>query len=90
MDFQTVQSRPFLASAVIISLLSVIYAISLGVYRLYLHPLARFPGPKLAALSKWYEFYYEVVQKGQFTFHIQDLHRRYGDKLPLTESGFNC
>ena len=90
MDFQTVRSRPFLASAVITSLLCVIYTIFLGLYRLYLHPLSRFPGPKLAALSKWYEFYYEVVQKGQFTFCIQDLHRRYGDELPLSEFGFNC
>lgn len=55
-----------------------IYLAGLAVYRLYFSPIARFPGPRLAALSKWYEFYYEVVLKGQFTFHIQELHKKYG------------
>jgi hypothetical protein len=55
-----------------------VYLISLAVYRLYLSPLANYPGPKLAALSKWYEFYYEVVCGGQFTVHIRELHKQYG------------
>jgi hypothetical protein len=52
--------------------------VSLAVYRLYFSPLAGFPGPKLAALTQWYEFYWNVIKSGQFTFHIQDLHDRYG------------
>lgn len=52
----------------------------LAIYRLYLSPLARFPGPKLAALSKWYEAYYEIVLNGKFSFHIEDLHRQYGTR----------
>jgi hypothetical protein len=54
------------------------YLSYLVVARLLLSPLARFPGPKLAALSNWYEFYYDVLQQGQFTAHIQTLHNRYG------------
>jgi hypothetical protein len=54
------------------------YLIWLTLFRLYLSPIARFPGPKLAALTRWYEFYYEIVLQGQFTFHIQELHRKYG------------
>jgi hypothetical protein len=54
------------------------YLIGLAIYRLYLSPIAKFPGPKLAALSRWYEIYYEVILRGQFTFHIQELHKRYG------------
>ncbi|KAN0069103.1 Cytochrome P450 [Elaphomyces granulatus] len=55
-----------------------LYLVSLAVYRLYFSPLAGFPGPKLAALTQWYEFYWNVIKSGQFTFHIQDLHDRYG------------
>lgn len=56
----------------------VVYLLGLAIYRLYLSPLASFPGPKLAALSNWYEFYYDVMLQGNFTFHIQDLHEQYG------------
>ena len=56
----------------------VLYLIGLAVYRLYLSPIAKFPGPKLAALTKWYEFYYDVVKRGQFSANIQELHKIYG------------
>lgn len=62
------------------------YLIWLTLFRLYLSPIARFPGPKLAALTRWYEFYYEIVLKGQFTFHIQELHRKYGRYLDRTSN----
>jgi hypothetical protein len=76
------QERGILASTVpLIALFSALYAaylIGLGVFRLYLSPIANFPGPKLAALTRWYEFYYEVVLRGKFSDHITDLHRAYG------------
>lgn len=56
----------------------VVYITSLTVYRLYFCPLARFPGPKLAALTNWYEFYYDVIREGDFTWQIQKLHKKYG------------
>jgi membrane protein YqaA with SNARE-associated domain len=56
----------------------VVYVLGLFAYRLFFHPLAKFPGPKLAALSNWYEFYYDVLQHGKFTEHIQALHKKYG------------
>lgn len=50
-----------------------------AIYRLYMTPAAKFPGPRLAALSFWYEFYYDVwPYQGQYTWKIRELHRRYG------------
>jgi hypothetical protein len=55
-----------------------IYYVTLGFYRLFIHPLARFPGPKLAAVSRWYEGYYDLVKGGQYTPKIKELHKQYG------------
>jgi hypothetical protein len=52
---------------------------SLALYRLLLSPIAGFPGPKLAALTQWYEFYYNVIQLGQFYLQIERLHDKYGE-----------
>lgn len=54
------------------------YLVGLVIYRLYFHPLAKFPGPKYAAVSRWHEFYYDVYVGGKFMWHIQDLHDKYG------------
>ena len=61
-----------------ISIITLLYSGSLVFYRLFLHPLARFPGPKLAAITLWYEGYYDVIQNGQYTFKIVELHKKYG------------
>ena len=56
----------------------IVYLAGLAIYRLYLSPIAKFPGPKLAALSRWYEFYYEIPLRGQYSAHLQELHKIYG------------
>ena len=48
--------------------------------RLFLHPLARFPGPKLAAVTWWYMTYYEVFKDGAMVEHLDHLHARYGEQ----------
>jgi hypothetical protein len=57
----------------------VLYYVTLALYRLYLHPLARFPGPKLAAVTRLYEGYYDIYHSGQYTFKISELHKQYGE-----------
>jgi hypothetical protein len=56
----------------------IVYLVSLGIYRLYFSPIAKFPGPKLAALTLWYEFYHDVVRGGQYVFKIDEMHDQYG------------
>lgn len=48
------------------------------VHGVYFGPLAKFPGPKLAAATLWYEFYFDVILKGRYTFKIKELHEKYG------------
>lgn len=57
----------------------VLYTVGLVVYRLTLHPLARFPGPKWTAITRYYEAYYDLVQNGQYTMKIAELHKIYGE-----------
>ncbi|RAL13759.1 cytochrome P450 [Aspergillus homomorphus CBS 101889] len=59
-------------------LFGLLYVVTLVVYRLTLSPLARFPGPRLAAATGLYEAYYQVVKDGIFTWKINSLHGQYG------------
>ncbi|TGO33321.1 hypothetical protein BHYA_0252g00020 [Botrytis hyacinthi] len=75
--------------------LSLILTIAEATRRLYFHSLAHIPGPKLAALTWWYEFYFDVIQPGQYVFKIQELHKQYGpiiritpDELHIQDVGF--
>ncbi|KAL8705196.1 MAG: hypothetical protein Q9201_001696 [Fulgogasparrea decipioides] len=54
------------------------YIIYLIVSRLYTSPVSHIPGPKLAAFSFWYEFYYDVILRGRYTWKIAQLHEEYG------------
>ncbi|KAJ8068063.1 hypothetical protein OCU04_003637 [Sclerotinia nivalis] len=69
----------------IITYLEIILFLSLSlwiiygaIYRLYFSPIAKFPGPKLAALTLWYEFYFNVIRDGQWIWEIKRMHEEYG------------
>jgi hypothetical protein len=55
-----------------------LYSVVVVIYRLFLSPLSKFPGPKLAAATLLYEAYYDVILGGQYTFKIKELHEQYG------------
>lgn len=61
-------------------LAAVIYLVSLILYRLYLHPLSGVPGPRLAAITSWYETYYDLFKTpgGQYWNKLDELHKGYG------------
>lgn len=73
---------PLLAVGLVnVILFFALYVVVVIVYRLHFHPLAGVPGPKLAAVTGWYEAYYELFHRGlggQYTFHIGELHVKYG------------
>ncbi|KAI3329673.1 cytochrome P450 [Ustulina deusta] len=61
-----------------------VYQVGLAVYRLYLSPLAKIPGPKLAAVSYLYESYYEIVLGGQYFKRVAQMHKQYGPIVRVT------
>ena len=61
------------AAAIAISLLARI------VYRLTLHPLATFPGPKLAAVTSMYGAFYDLsFTSSSYVKELPALHAKYG------------
>lgn len=58
-----------------------LYALGLTIYRLVLSPLAKFPGPKLAALTRKYESYYEAIENYEYLWKIKQMHEKYGELL---------
>ncbi|OCK77493.1 putative cytochrome P450 [Lepidopterella palustris CBS 459.81] len=59
-------------------LVATIYYFGLVIQRLVLSPVAKFPGPKLAAATFWYEFYFDVVKRGSYFREIAKMHQKYG------------
>ncbi|KAL0945226.1 hypothetical protein HGRIS_000739 [Hohenbuehelia grisea] len=47
-------------------------------WRLFLHPLRKVPGPILAATTGWYTAYFDLLKDGGFVEHLEELHRIYG------------
>jgi hypothetical protein len=76
MDSLTLFKAHWVAATAISILL---YSVVVVIYRLYLSPLSKFPGPKLAAATLLYEAYYDVILGGQYTFKIKELHEQYGE-----------
>lgn len=61
--------------------LACFYFVLRSLYRIYFHPLRRFPGPKLAAITHGYEFYHDVLRGGMYIWEIERMHKRYGRQL---------
>ena len=53
------------------------YLIALAIYKLYLSPISRFPGPKTWAVSRIP--YLQEMQNGSLVHRIKELHEKYGE-----------
>lgn len=47
-------------------------------YQLFLNPLSEIPGPRLAAISRGYEMYYDLIKNATFPWKLIELHATYG------------
>jgi hypothetical protein len=65
------------------------YFVYTFVSRLYFYPLAKFPGPRLWAISKLPDGYYRAI--GRQTYVVAELHHRYGPivRIAPDELSFN-
>ncbi|KIX99180.1 uncharacterized protein Z520_04756 [Fonsecaea multimorphosa CBS 102226] len=57
-----------------------------AVYRVTLHPLAKFPGPKLAGMTSLYQAWYDLRSSTSYIKQFHALHERYGPIVRITPS----
>lgn len=69
--------------ASLLALASISYLLVKVLYRVFLSPLAKIPGPKLAAATQMYEMYFDLIQKARFPWQIEALHARYGTNFVI-------
>lgn len=69
--------------------IAALYALLRVIYRLWLHPLAHFPGPKLAVSTFWYQFYYDAIRQGEYMFRIREMHTKYGKVAAIPGSALS-
>ena len=64
----------------------------LCVYRLWLSPLSKFPGPTLAALTSWYEIFYDLIKDGGglYIWEVEKMHKKYGISTTVVGRQSEC
>lgn len=60
------------------------YCLVTLIYRLHIHPLSRFPGPRLAAVTGLYEIYFSAWGASSFDDEIARMHKDYGSFPPYS------
>ena len=54
------------------------YRVTLVIYRLYFHPLAKFLGPKITAAILFYEIMWDCFGHGAYLFECERMHKNNG------------
>ncbi|MCJ1386411.1 hypothetical protein MMC17_009537 [Xylographa soralifera] len=78
------QEHPFICLGVTFVVYLAVRVIYLVQYRLFFSPLAKFPGPKIAAATHYYEFYYNYWCRGKYIYEIEKMHAEYGSHFLTT------
>ncbi|KAF2969443.1 hypothetical protein GQX73_g4102 [Xylaria multiplex] len=78
------QSLTWQRAIFLVAIYTFFYTFILVIYRLFLSPLASFPGPVLAKITHWYEFYYNVLHVGKYYEKVRELHDKYGPVVRIT------
>ena len=73
----------YLEALIYVIVTSLLAVLIIGVRRIYFHPLSKFPGPRIAALTTWYGFYFDVIKGGIGIQRWPDLHKKYGTSEPF-------
>ena len=76
-----ISSLTVFQSIVALVVIWLVWVVVTGIYNLTLHPLAVYPGPKLAAFTIWWKVYVELVDEANLCEKLFQLHRQYGMKL---------
>ncbi|KAK8133243.1 hypothetical protein PG999_001416 [Apiospora kogelbergensis] len=74
------------ASLLVMIALLWLHCIITVIYRLYFHPLAKFPGPKIAAATHLYEVAWDYFGKGAYLYEIERMHLKYGPIIRVNPS----
>ncbi|KAG0646779.1 Cytochrome P450 monooxygenase [Hyphodiscus hymeniophilus] len=81
--------------------IAVLYHAWIVIGRLYLSPISKFPGPKLAAVGHFfslgkdlrlrlrYQIYYDVILGGRYWHQIAELHKKYGPVVQINPYEFH-
>ncbi|KIK55316.1 hypothetical protein GYMLUDRAFT_47885 [Collybiopsis luxurians FD-317 M1] len=75
-----------MSTYLLLSYFALSYLGALTLYRLFLHPLRKYPGPPLAAVSGGYEAYLNIIKGGGLVTELVRLHEVYG---PVVRIGPN-
>ncbi|KAJ3538146.1 hypothetical protein NM688_g6559 [Phlebia brevispora] len=62
----------------------VLHRVCVVIYNIFFHPLAAFPGPRLAAATSLWLAYTELYGKQNFTTKLVELHAQYGDVVRIS------
>ncbi|KAI1075379.1 putative cytochrome P450 [Whalleya microplaca] len=99
MDTKGLQTEPYTFSVSLFTTTNfirlvgcwLVYRVVLNLYNLSpFHPLYRFPGPRLAACSYLYEFWFDFILHGRYTHEIKKMHKKYGPIVRINPEELHC